>query len=301
MASPLSSPTLLPSRLLACLGEGDMTDVFLLANDDVKVPAFRNILACQSDVFRKMLYGDFQEAESNVVKLDYKSDVLKVMVEFCITGRVRLRDPCESAARLIVQLIACSHFLDMPHLEAHANKEASTLLEDHKSLVCTLYDEASALGHPTESIKLDALNTARKNPKECLLSKPGILSLGVQALPTLIADDEMDCEEITMFKAINEWTRASANGFSQKERMNIARDLTDNFIHLPSIGPSYLTSVVRESHLVDESEILKTLETQALLAENVVGVKFSRKRKINSQDDEEKRFKKRSGSKRQGS
>jgi len=95
-----------------------MADLQLLLSDGIQVPAFRVILACRSDVFRRMLYGDFHESASEQITLDFNSEVLTAVVEFCMTDDVRHFDgrSDEPAARDMVQLLACADFLDLPYL-----------------------------------------------------------------------------------------------------------------------------------------------------------------------------------------
>eukprot|EP00579_Thalassiosira_antarctica_P012373 CAMPEP_0201912302 /NCGR_PEP_ID=MMETSP0903-20130614/3007_1 /ASSEMBLY_ACC=CAM_ASM_000552 /TAXON_ID=420261 /ORGANISM="Thalassiosira antarctica, Strain CCMP982" /LENGTH=321 /DNA_ID=CAMNT_0048447237 /DNA_START=61 /DNA_END=1023 /DNA_ORIENTATION=- len=286
MASSTSLRQTLSTDLMACLGQEDMTDMHLLGTDGVKIPAFRTILACRSNVFRKMLLGNFEESASKVVKLGYNSEVLKAVVEFCITDNVLQFDGRveETAAREIVQLIACAHFLNMPLLQDKARTLANTLLEAHKSLACAIFDEASLFGEPTESVKLGALAIVRKFPEDSLLSKPGICFLRPEALHELVSDDGIVCEEISLFLALNKWATAGNEDDSfglepEADRVSIAKYLVATHIRLSSIQPTDLIGIARKSCLVDEKMISEAFEAQALFAEKKMDVRFSKKRK----------------------
>ena len=174
-ASSFNHESTLSTDLMACLGREDIADMHLIGTDGVKVPAFRSILACRSDVFCKMLLGNFEESSSNEVELDYDSNVLKAVVEFCITdnvlefGRFANRTG-ETGVRTIVQLIACAHFLNMPVLQNIAELLANATLSTPRNyLACAIYDEAFIYGEPTESAKLGALSIIRSHPEFCLL------------------------------------------------------------------------------------------------------------------------------------
>ena len=145
--------------------------------------------------------GNFEEAASNVVELAYNGEVLRAVVEFCITNDVLHFDgrANETAARGVIQLIACAHFLDMPLLQDKAQTLANSLLEAHASLACAIYDEAFRFGEPTESIKLGALEIVQKFPEDSFLSKPGVCVLRLEALNKLVGDDGLNCEETTIF------------------------------------------------------------------------------------------------------
>mmetsp|Transcript_6665 Transcript_6665/g.11835 ORF Transcript_6665/g.11835 Transcript_6665/m.11835 type:complete len:313 (+) Transcript_6665:237-1175(+) len=281
MEPPASFQQTLSTDLMAHLGDEHMMDLHLLGSDGVKVPAFRTILACRSDVFHKMLFGDFEESKSNVVKLGYKSEVLRAVVEFCITDNVLLFDGRvdEDAAREIVQLIACAHFLNMTALQNKAQILAETLLEMHKHLACAIYDEASLLGDPVEPVKLEALTIIREFPGDSLLSKSGVSFLNAEALSELIGDDGMICEEMTLFLALHKWVVTSESE-TNPDRLSIAKAIAAAHIRLSSINPSDLTGIVRKSCLVDERSIFEALESQALLAEKESGMLFIKNRKM---------------------
>ena len=68
MASGVSA---LSADLMACLGREGVTDLHLRSSDGIKVPAFRAVLACRSDVFRQMRCGRYKEATAEEVALDY--------------------------------------------------------------------------------------------------------------------------------------------------------------------------------------------------------------------------------------
>eukprot|EP00581_Thalassiosira_minuscula_P028243 CAMPEP_0183758066 /NCGR_PEP_ID=MMETSP0739-20130205/6153_1 /TAXON_ID=385413 /ORGANISM="Thalassiosira miniscula, Strain CCMP1093" /LENGTH=405 /DNA_ID=CAMNT_0025995597 /DNA_START=350 /DNA_END=1567 /DNA_ORIENTATION=+ len=285
MASSSSARQTLSTNLIACLGQDDRTDLHLLGSDGLRVPAFRTILACQSSVLHKMLYGNFEESKSDVVKLGYSGDVLKALVDFCITDDVLLFNGRmdENAARDIVQLIACAHFLNMPHLQDKAQNLVDALLEAHKSLAGIIYDEASICGEPTESVKEGALAVVKEYPEETLLSNPH--SLRPAVLSELISDDGMMCEEIILFRVLEKWATAEIEVGTTRvddtveDRVSIAKDLAAEHIRFTSIQPTDLIGTVKESCIVDEKMIFEALASQAVSAEKELGARFSKERK----------------------
>ena len=206
MTSSNSNKETLSAKLLARLGQEGVTDLYLLSSDGVRVPAFRAVLACRSDVFYGMLCGEFKEAAAEQVNLDYTGETLRAVVEFCITDVVKRFDgrQDEATARSLVDLFACAHFLQMPLLQEKARVLLESLMESKKSLACAAFDEALLCGEATESVKLVAFNVIRTFPETSLLSKPGILSLGTEALTEIISDENVACEEITIFRALDQ-------------------------------------------------------------------------------------------------
>ena len=74
------------------------------------------------------------------------SAALAAVVEFCISDNVKSFDgrADEAAARGIVQLLACAHFLDMRVLQERARALCTTLLSERKSLACAIFDGKSS-------------------------------------------------------------------------------------------------------------------------------------------------------------
>ena len=70
-------------------------DVILFGNDENNyieksrgIPCSKLILSTRSPVFKTMFYGDFKERDSNVVKLQYPSVVIHVLVHYCYTDEI---------------------------------------------------------------------------------------------------------------------------------------------------------------------------------------------------------------------
>ena len=288
MAASSFVPDTLFARLMACLGQEDLADhLYLLSSDGVQVPAFRTILACSSKVLRGMLCGEFKEATAGQIALDYSSEALRALVEFSITDDVKCFDgrEDEAAARGMVDLFVCAHFLDMPLLQEKAQSLVGSLLKSEKSLACTVFEEAARFGEPTESVKLDALDMIRRFPADTLLPRPGISALGPEPLTEIIRDQEMECEEITFFRALDLWaTREHSEdllgSIAKEERVRIAKSLASAYISFSSIQPTDLIDFVKKSGLVDERVLLEAFQAHALLAQKESkDVQFSKKRK----------------------
>ena len=74
----------LKADMVRALEEDDaMKDVTLIGSDGGRVSASKTVLAIRSPVFKRMFYGNFQEAESAEVPMDYTSGVLQVIVNYC--------------------------------------------------------------------------------------------------------------------------------------------------------------------------------------------------------------------------
>ena len=65
-----------------------LCDVTLIGSDDGRVPAIRALLSCRSKMFMTMLLGGFSERQADEVPTPYPSDVLKCLVEYCLSDKV---------------------------------------------------------------------------------------------------------------------------------------------------------------------------------------------------------------------
>lgn len=293
-----------------------LVDVRLAGTDGVRVPAFRTVLAARSDVLRRMLLGDFAESRSDEVAMDYPGEVLRAVVEHCVTddfAQFDDGDADEAAARGIVQLVACAHFLNLPVLEEKARARALKIAKAAKSLACCIYDEASCHGDPTSAVKLEALSIIRCHPEDALLREPGVSCARPEVLGELTSDGEMSCEEITLFRALAKWAKerdesdslasgeavdatevargilaerddidSSLASGQTEDAAEVARGMIAEHIDLASIRPTDLVGVVRTSGLVDERAVAAALEAHALNAERRPDHRFSRRRKASS-------------------
>lgn len=62
--------------------EDKLHDVTLIGSDGNRVPAVRFLLATRSEVFKKMLYGEFKEGAPSEVPMSYEEEALRVIVDF---------------------------------------------------------------------------------------------------------------------------------------------------------------------------------------------------------------------------
>ena len=214
--------------------------------------------------------------------------MLTAVVKFCLTDEV-LHFDCrgdEEAARGMVQLVACADYLNMPLLQDKARALAESLLEVEKSFACAMFEEASLLGTPTASVKLEALDIVRRSPEDTLLSTPSVSCVGPGALAEIIRDNEMGCDEITIFRALHKWATTDADGgvldlHTAGDRASAAKSLAATHIRYSSIRPSDLASNIAESGLVDKAMISEAFREQALFVgmPRELDLRCSKKRK----------------------
>ncbi|KAL7494103.1 hypothetical protein ACHAWT_003316 [Skeletonema menzelii] len=176
------------------LNDEELTDIHLMPESSdggdetvTAVPAIKALLAARSPVFRRCLYGEWRETQSNhdndndddvlQVKLDYSGRVLQLLVEFCFTDKLTsLTDSnaksnsstLEEKVRLLTQLNGAAHYFDIPKLEHDIQKHLNAMMSQHPSLACAILDEASKVPSG-EELGLLAMERIHDLPKAALL------------------------------------------------------------------------------------------------------------------------------------
>jgi hypothetical protein len=218
-AATPSKTSSLSHDIQSLLHDEDITDIILIperkctatdgnsndTNNITAVPTIKAILAARSPVFRRMLYGDFRETQSNnqdnvEVKLDYSGRVLQLLVEFCFTDKLESLTnnnridssssidtstttdtsttntnttstlTLEQKARLLTNLSGAGHYFDIAKLEEDIKYQLNEMMLAHPSLACAVLDESSKMPSG-EELGLIAMERIRAQPKAALLHR----------------------------------------------------------------------------------------------------------------------------------
>lgn len=178
------------SDIHSLLNDDELTDIHLIPESTdgdetiTAVPAIKALLAARSPVFRRCLYGEWKETQSNhnndddvlQVKLDYTGRVLQLLVEFCFTDKLasltdntaKNNSTLEEKVRLLTQLNGAAHYFDIPKLEQDIQTHLNVMMSQHPSLACAVLDEASKVPSG-EELGLLAMERIQDLPKASLL------------------------------------------------------------------------------------------------------------------------------------
>jgi hypothetical protein len=203
-AATPSKRSSLSHDIQSLLHDEDITDIILIPEKHnsnspdmiTAVPTIKAILAARSPVFRRMLFGEFRETQSNnqenvEVKLDYSGRVLQLLVEFCFTDKLdSLSEKSSNAtatatattsngltleekARLLTNLSGAGHYFDIAKLEEDIKYQLNEMMLTHPSLACAVLDESSKMPSG-EELGLIAMERIRAQPKAALLHRNAI-------------------------------------------------------------------------------------------------------------------------------
>jgi hypothetical protein len=259
----------------------ELSDMTLEGSDGEQFRTNRCILAVRSKVFRAMLFGNYSEAKKSVVKVEYEGRVLKAVLDYCYTDHADLFDEIscdDSWARAMVQLAAAADFFGLSLLRKKVLDLSAIKMEENPGLACSFFDEAEATGATDHAVM--ALNYIRIKVRDALLLPlNGLLSLRPTALSKILQDSQLDMDELTRFRALQEWSDAKNTDdtvqggkedgsvlLCSKKRKAIASGLAEH-IQLKLIKPSDLSDIVIPSGLVAQDRLFEAFQAQALLLE----------------------------------
>jgi len=210
------------------------------------------------------------------VAIGYPGKVIRAIVDYCYTDHSELfqqNSTSESYVRTMVELSGAADYFELPLLSEKAITETRSIMRERPSVACVILDQTCGGNKGMSELANDALQCIRRNPSAALLPQNGlgVLSLTGPPLALIMADDEMNCDEITLFLALRRWAEGEGDD-RQKTACEIAKCL-----RLANISPTDLCSVVEVSGLVSKDQLFQTFKNQAMYAERETD-KFSKPR-----------------------
>jgi hypothetical protein len=271
---------------LEALQDEELTDVTLEGQDGIPIPASRFVLAARSSVLKRMLYGNFREANSSRISLeDYDSVILEAIVEFCYRDeiskfRLYIHRTAASARRL-VQLYKAADFLALMGLAKLVAQMAHNLMTRYPPLACAVYDEADM----TTKVSRDAMEMIQSRPYVTLPpdsnTEGGIGCLSSHKLLTVYQDTGVQAGELFLFQMLQEWKHCmeeessnhllrgadeTTGGDGVGDRILSTVQVCATHLVLENIEPHDLLTLVSPSGFCQPSKITQAITKQALKA-----------------------------------
>ncbi len=251
--------------LLQALQDDEMTDVYLVGQDDVEIPANRFVLSARSNVLKRMFYGSFLESTSRRIPFEYDGVILEAIVEFCCRNevpkfRLYIHRNAQSARRL-VQLFKAADYLELTELAQLVAQMAHNLTSRYPPLACAVYDEADL----DTKISKDSLLMIQCRPYVTLPpdeeTEGGVDCLSPCKLITIYQDKEVKASELFLFQMLQKWLELS----DRSDCHQVARDCASH-LHLEDIEPQDLLHIVKDTGFCSNKSIIDAITTQALRA-----------------------------------
>jgi hypothetical protein len=276
MASSNPKETTLQEAIQRLLTDSRITDVELEGDDGVRLPGCKGLLAARSEVFERMLLGQFAESSEAVVKVGYPGDVLKKIVRYCYTDDVDLTESDDSGKKEFIHqlllLADAANYFELSQLRHRTIERAKELLKAQPDASFCYLEEAKCVGC-TEVLR-EALNTIQTHlPNLLASSKDSIRDLSPLSLMEVLEDTHSASEERLLYQLLEVWAD-SAN--EETDRRKIACEQLSKLIRLDLIPASILERQVASGGLVEESDINLAYKEQAKQAEKKIELLYSR-------------------------
>ena len=209
-----------PTSLEQLLTLEETTDVTLVGADGKNpLRAHKAVLASVSDFFMRMFFGEarknWEENGKGVVRLEeFSSDAVRMIVDIVYMGRVEI--PPEQGYQSLLELFSAADFFNMPVLQE----------------VCHYF-----LRHHGKQIVQNELQ-----------------DLSLPLLRKVLASDALGCEEIAIFKAVEQWIEARKTSLSDDDIKEVL-----GMVRYGLIPAKELVSVVGVSKWKDEALVFSAL------------------------------------------
>ncbi|CAB9514524.1 expressed unknown protein [Seminavis robusta] len=270
-------------RLIACLRNETMTDVALVGDDGIPVPAARYILGSASAAFQPLLYGnsnrDGNSSTVNIRESNQKS--LTALVEFCCSDELNTSIWADSHPLEIVQdtvaLAKLGHTYGVPTLQMRVKEFLNPLMLAYPPLACSVFNLADSIATPdvyaaSLVILQEQAYTALKcnNTNSSSSSKEGkggnkgtvgtMTCFTPSKLEDILSDNDIDADELFLFQQLVAWR--DHNDYKFTNANGICKSLVRH-LDLSSIDPNAIETVVMQSGFVTAEMLVKALMAQA--------------------------------------
>ncbi|XP_021936868.1 kelch-like protein 5 isoform X2 [Zootermopsis nevadensis] len=236
------------NRMEAYLVNNQLTDVTLIAGSR-HIPAHRLVLSAGSEYFAAMFTSDLREAtQSEVVLQDVDGDALWMLVHYCYTGRIELReDTVETllSTACLLQLTAvvdacCSFLMKQLH---PSNCIGIRLFADTQGC-------------------MDLLKVAHNFTTEHFMEvipNQEFLMLPADEVAKLLASDDLNVpSEEEIFHALMVWVKSDV----ASRKKDVSRLLS--LVKLPLLMPSFIADYIETNPLFREDRVCQDLIMEAL-------------------------------------
>lgn len=274
----------LSTALGALFNSPTLSDVVLEVAQDpqasseasLRIPAHRAVLAGWSDVWMRLMThlpvemqegGRVGHTREPVVRINgYPPETVLQLVEFCYKAKTRV------TLSTAISLLAAARQFQIEELRRFC--EDYCLHSMQATGVCSLHEAANT--YNCRRLAEATLQFIVENGDESLGSRDSV-NLSQESLLSVLQNDDLVCEEATVFECVARWVRAKAGrelGAEQareveggalevqQARLALERELFAPFtghIRYPKIDPNTLRDTVVASGLVESDLLMEAL------------------------------------------
>jgi len=245
---------LLSEHFGALVNNNAQSDVTFMVGVEDEEPqpiyAHRLILACRSPVLASMLLGSLKESQEREIPIgNIRHDIFKLMMQYIYTGAVSV------TAETVVPLLASADQYQLLQLKSKCFNYMEKFLT--KNTVCTLLQTAMMYGNHDFASKCKMFISCHTRD---VINSDDFLTLSQQSLREMLMTDQLDVEELELYKALLRW------GEKNLEKNNNSTSLKETllplipFIRFPLILPDDLMNIVKPSGVVPLEVYVQAIE-----------------------------------------
>ena len=196
------------------LDDERFSDIKLRGSDGKLVNGSRLHLSARSEVFQKMLLGNFVEATKPVVDLNYPGDVLRAIVEFIYTEDSSLfhrevdedegsADESKTYVETLVEFVEAAEYLSLPDILDKAANCSKSILEKEANFSCLFLNVCEKhAGSAVASVKNTVFSFVRLHPYVLLEDKKSLSAMSTTQLSEILQDPLLDADESDLFEIL---------------------------------------------------------------------------------------------------
>jgi hypothetical protein len=222
---------------------GSFYDIILRVGKSLRLPAHRFVLASHSPFFARMLSVEMIEQHAGEIQLeDVNDDALAAIVSsfYSAAGTVAL------SAATVGNIIRCASRLQSVSVERVAVNFFCSCLEPDcgAAALCFAAEMAATGSEPTQYLLRQCLSYVCAHFRVCS-TQAEFLMLSHDTVRSLLASDNLECDEISVFNGLMSWVK-----HDEAQRSPLITNLLP-LIRFPQMLPADLSAVCAEPLLTN--------------------------------------------------
>lgn len=227
-----------------------LSDILLIAKNNVTLPAHKFILSLRSCFFESMLidHPDIRE-----FRTDLEENILRGVVKYLYTNKIEL------TSDIVLSVLSAAQIYQINGIHEECSKLIATLSPEDLVRIFRGPSSENASDSAIQATKTEFLRASFGHLVHSDLGKELLLSLPESNFVHLLQDDSLASSEIDVFHAILAWVDAKIPG-GKDAPPEVREAFAQPFVihcRLPLLTPRELAEIVFPSHLVSEPALIE--------------------------------------------
>ena len=220
----------------------------IIGSSQRRMKAHRIVLATQSDVMARMLYGDMQESRSDVIEFPTADEkVFPLLLKFMYTGTVLVPNNLGTVIKL-------SQLCDFFNVNSLKQKCGQWIKQNiNETSVCACLGFLPILDETVH----DQCRKLITNKTDVVLKSDSFKELSTSSLQLILHCNKLEVDEINLFEALQRWVGFQIQSGNNEVQASLPSLIQQ--IRLPLMTPQQLLGPVRASGMFSLEAITDAL------------------------------------------